>query len=63
MLEERSAEPMDAEPTTERDAFLRQLPKRMAAIEDVCGSLDQQGSGLVVVLPIDNVYGYRQAES
>lgn len=26
---------MDAEPTTERDAFLRQLPKRMAAIEDV----------------------------
>jgi diguanylate cyclase (GGDEF)-like protein len=30
---------MDAEPTTERDAFLLQLPKRMAAIEEVWARL------------------------
>lgn len=30
---------MDAEPTTDRDTFLRQLPKRMAAIEEVWAKL------------------------
>jgi nitrogen regulatory protein PII len=31
----------------------------LAAVEDVCGSFEQQGSGLVVVLPVGAVYGYR----
>ncbi len=38
-----------------------ELVAEMAEVlEDVCGSFDEQGAGLMVAMPVAEVYGFRQ---
>jgi uncharacterized protein YaaQ len=36
-----------------------QVDELAAVVEDVCGSLDEPASGLLVSVPLDRVFGYR----